>query len=134
MANPDHHHSSHYLGPYETNFPRSPGKRTYTTRDGEEREITRVDVPGIVFGFLESTTLDAYLWVRIGNVELRAPVLVSHGRHTGYREDNKGKSFAPSETRFGDDEAAAILVDAIVANPEARDALGAMLRALRPRP
>lgn len=131
MAHPDHHHSSQYLGRYERNFPRDVTKNTYTKRDGSKGDIASIEVPGIVFGFLESETLDAYLWVRVDEIELRAPVLVIPGRHTGFREkDNKGKWFAPSETRFGDDEAAAIIVDAIVSNPQCRDALGAKLRRL----
>jgi hypothetical protein len=125
-------HSSQYLGPFETNFPRDVAKKTYRKRDlVTEMPIAAIDVPGIVFGVLESKSLDAYLWVRVGDIELRAPVLVMHGRHTGHREkDNEGKTFAPSETRLSDENAAAIIVDAIVANAECRDGLGRKLRAI----
>lgn len=110
-------HSSLYLGAYE---------------EQAQRDVDPPAVPGIVFGFLESKkkALDAYLWVRIDEIGLRAPVLVIPGRHTGFNGDNRGKEFGPKETRLGDEQATAIIVDAIVANPECRDALGRKLQGL----
>ena len=41
-----------------------------------------------------------------------------------------GKGFSPSPSQFGDESAMHLLVDLIIANPEYRDVLAAMIRRL----
>jgi hypothetical protein len=118
-------HTILYFGHFDRNFRRlSPDTATYLDRNGVEKPVDDASskVDGFRFRYMECRGKE-FVAVGVGELVLRAPVLLIPERHT----DGKG-FFAPPQ--FEDDSAMHLLVDMIVANPENRDALGHLLRRL----
>ena len=123
-------HTFLYYGHYDRNFHRlTVGTSTYIDKDGNESsaEEASKNVDGLHFRYMQ-LPFDEFVAVGVtdtlgkrGSIVLRAPVLIVPQRHT----DGKGFLNGP---HFGDDSAARLLVDMIVANPEHRDSLGRILR------
>ena len=126
-------HTIRYFWSFEKGF-RSLDADTawYFDREGnEKKELNKVSdkVDGLHFLYMQ---MRAQEFVAVGvdlvkspskyeRIVLRSPVLLIPERHT----DSKGFM---SDPHFGDDFAAHLLVDMIIANPEYRDALGRLLR------
>jgi hypothetical protein len=78
---------------------------------------------GYSFGFMEKSETE-FLFVSVDRLVLPQPVLLVGKERHGVAAPG------PSFPRLDDDVAANILVDAMLANPALRDALGRRLRAL----
>jgi hypothetical protein len=122
-------HALVYLGFFDTSFHRLTPKQDRYWKKGESAESSgrAVERPGrgvkgVVFGYMERPG-KSFAIVRINELVLRAPVLFIGGRHGPAAP-------GPVSARLDDDDAAHILVDAVVANPECRDMLANMLRLL----
>jgi hypothetical protein len=118
-------HTILYYGHYDRNFrPLTSETTTYLDKDGQEKEAedASAKVDGLRFRYMQCKG-DEFVAVGVGDVVLRAPVLLIPARHT----DGKGFFSAP---QFGDESAMHLLVDMILENPEKRDVLGRLLRQL----
>lgn len=119
-------HTIRYFGNFEQGFHRlRSDTNVYFDREGKSpKPLGEVSdkVNGLVFRYMEMPGKE-FVAVGVGDIVLRAPVLLVGERHTD------GKGFA-ADPHFGDDSAMRLLVDMIVANPERRDALGAQVRRL----
>lgn len=118
-------HTILYFGHFDRNFRDLTAETsTYRDKDGNEKSAEEVSpkVDGFRFRYMECRGKE-FVAVGVGEVVLRAPVLLIPERHT----DGKGFFSAP---QFGDDSAMHLLVDMIVENHEKRDVLGRLLRRL----
>lgn len=122
-------HTLVYLGFFETSFAKlHPGQSRYWRKDddvaapGNVVESPPSHIKGRRFGFMERSG-KSFVIVSVDRVVLRAPVLFIGGRHGP-------KAPGPAWDKLDDDVAMRIIADAIVANPESRDILAAMLRGL----
>jgi hypothetical protein len=118
-------HTILYFGSFDRNFrDLGPNTITYVDKDGvkKDAELATAKVDGLKFRYMQRPGQE-FLAVAVGDIVLRAPILLIPERHT----DGKGFSHAPY---FGDESAAHLLVDMVVANPEYRDSLGLLLRGL----
>lgn len=118
-------HTILYYGNFLRNFRTlEPTTSTCVNKTGEIGEVEKATakVDGLQFRYMELPDKE-FVAVGVGDIVLRAPVLLVQERHT----DGKGFFSGP---HFGDDSAMRLIVDMIVANPEYRDALGRLLRCL----
>jgi hypothetical protein len=120
-------HTIRYFGNFDQSFHRlRTDTDVYFDREGKSpKPLGEVSdkVNGLVFRYMEMPGKE-FVAVGVENIVLRAPVLLVGERHTD------GKGFGPNDPQFEDDSAMRLLVDMIVANPERRDALGALVRGL----
>lgn len=117
-------HTLIYLGNLDRNFaPIGGWPATYETAEGAREPVGAPSskARGVKFGYMEKAP-KAFFLVNVEELRLRAPVLLIPERHSD------GKGFGPRAALFGDDAAMALLVDAIVSNPEYRDHLAELIR------
>lgn len=122
-------HSMLYFGHFDRNFRKLDTETSeYLDINGQSKAVEQPtdSVDGLHFFYMECPDKE---FVAVGVRDhsgvfiLRAPILLISERHT----DGKGLFTGP---HIGDESAARLLVDMIVANPERRDALGRLLRSL----
>jgi hypothetical protein len=120
-------HTLNYYGHMDTSFHRlAPNQRLCWLKDGTDGHVEALPagIDGIEFGVMQGQ--QDHFFVKAADVILRAPVLFIGGRHGPAAP-------GPAWPKLDDDVAVRILVDLIVSNPELRDVLGGMIRALGTR-
>lgn len=119
-------HTLMYHGGYERNYAAlRAGARTFRGSDESERPLDwPAEANGVRVGYMEQPGKN-FVAVRVlddaSDVVLAEPVLLDLARHMGY-----GKRFSAEPTIVGDDEARALLDDAIARNPAQRAELTAI--------
>ena len=121
------HHAYRYNGAFETNYPAlKPGATTFVSTDGSERKLTPFPdaIDGIRVGYMEKAGKKFYA-VRVQyeeqDIVLPTPVAINPLTHMGNRR------FAADPTLVGDEEAEALLDDAIRDNPDKQPDLALMI-------
>ncbi len=133
-------HGYMYSGAYELNYPNlRAGTSSYTTTDGEQRALPAWpdDIDGVRVSYMEKSG-KKFFAVRLQHADhdivLENPVAIDPLRHMGNRR------FAADAVMVSDDEASALLDDAIRENPDKQSEIALMInrvnqlrRAARPK-